>query len=56
MASIQNNHKDVQEARPGSSVAVKIEAVNDQQRQILYGRHFDHKVKLYSKVTMRLRH
>ena len=34
-----NNHHDVEQ---GMSVAVKIDAVNDQQAHLLFGRHFDH--------------
>jgi hypothetical protein len=34
-------------ATVGASVAVKIEATNDEQRHLLFGRHFDHKKKLY---------
>ncbi|EKX40813.1 hypothetical protein GUITHDRAFT_75289 [Guillardia theta CCMP2712] len=51
VTSIQNNHKEVKVAKVGMSVAVKIEPSNDQQSHILYGRQFDHKVKLYSKIT-----
>eukprot|EP00960_Hanusia_phi_P044945 756940-Hanusia_phi.AAC.3 len=51
VTSIQNNHKEVKVAKVGMSVAVKIEPMNDLQSHILYGRQFDHKVKLYSKIT-----
>jgi len=37
----------MQVATVGASVAVKIEPTNDEQRHLLFGRHFDHKKKLF---------
>jgi translation initiation factor 5B len=51
VASIENNHVEVQEASPGGpSVAVKIQP-NASQAGIQYGRHFDHQQLLYSHIT-----
>ncbi|KAJ1471284.1 Eif5b protein [Baffinella frigidus] len=51
VGSIEHNHKELKEARKGMSVAVKIDAVNDQQAHLLFGRHFDHTHRLYSSLT-----
>jgi translation initiation factor 5B len=51
VTSIQSNHKEVKSAGVGEAVAVKIDAVNDEQVHLLYGRHFDHKKLLYSSLT-----
>ena len=32
-------------------MAIKIEATNDEQTHLLYGRHFDHKKPLYSQIS-----
>lgn len=44
------NHKQVQIARQGSEVCVRVEATGDAPR--LYGRHFDHTDTLVSKVRV----
>lgn len=49
--SIEANQKDVQMAKKGTSVSIKIE--NSQNENIMYGRHFDHKNSLYSALTRR---
>jgi len=51
VTSIQNNHKEVKLAKTGSSVAVKIEPMNDEQSHLLFGRQFDHKKDVYSQIT-----
>ena len=42
IASMELNHKSVDTARAGQSVAMKIEGSNDTERSRLFGRHFDH--------------
>jgi len=49
ITSIENNHKSVEEARKGSSVAIKIEDEIDKSKA--FGRHFDHNDELISKIT-----
>lgn len=49
VTSIENNHKEVPQAKKGTSVAVKI--VNESNPNIMYGRHFDANSALYSKVS-----
>lgn len=44
IASLELNHKPVDRAKKGESVAMKIEATNTTEATRLYGRHFDHKV------------
>ena len=44
IASMELNHKPVDSARAGESVAMKIEATRPEEATRLYGRHFDHKV------------
>jgi translation initiation factor 5B len=41
----------VDKALPGQSVAMKIQAVSSQESSRLYGRHFDHKDELVSRIT-----
>lgn len=50
VVSIQHNHEDQEEGKPGTSVAIKIEP-NGEQRHILFGRHFDEKNLLYSHIS-----
>lgn len=38
-------------AKPGDSVAMKIEGENADERQRLYGRHFDHTHSLVSRIS-----
>lgn len=46
---IQNNRKDVEFAKKGTSVCVKVE--NEENPTIYFGRHFDATYELYSKIT-----
>ena len=46
IASIEQDHKAVDSAKAGKSVAMKIEPSNATEASRLYGRHFDHKVSL----------
>jgi translation initiation factor 5B len=47
VGSIEKDHKEVQTAKKGSSVAVRI----DNEGSVMYGRHFDHKSKLVSRLS-----
>lgn len=47
VTSIESNHKPVEIARKGDSVAVRIEG--DDNR--IYGRHFEHPDRLYSRIS-----
>lgn len=49
VASIENNHKEVQSAKKGANVAVKI--TNSDNPNMMYGRQFDHTSLLYSKIS-----
>lgn len=49
VVNIQNNHRDVDIAKKGMSVAVKIS--NDSNPTLMYGRQFDHTHSLYSKLS-----
>ena len=51
IASLELNHKAVDRAHRGDSVAMKIEATNSTEAARLYGRHFDHNDRLVSKLT-----
>uniref|UniRef100_A0A7S0PNH4 Eukaryotic translation initiation factor 5B n=1 Tax=Micromonas pusilla TaxID=38833 RepID=A0A7S0PNH4_MICPS len=51
IASMEHNHKQVEKALPGQSVAMKIQAVSSAESSRLYGRHFDHKDELVSRIT-----
>ena len=44
IASMELNHKPVDIARRGDSIALKIEATTAEESAKLYGRHFDFKV------------
>lgn len=44
IASMELNHKGVDTAKRGESVAMKIEPANATEATRLYGRHFDFKV------------
>ena len=41
---MESNHKAVDTARKGESVAMKIEATNPSEAAKFYGRHFTHTV------------
>ncbi|KAF4040023.1 Elongation factor Tu domain 4 [Phytophthora infestans] len=47
VGSIEREHKEVDRAKKGASVAVRI----DNEGSVMYGRHFDHKDKLVSRLT-----
>ncbi|KAI9907083.1 hypothetical protein PsorP6_016114 [Peronosclerospora sorghi] len=47
VGSIEREHKEVDRAKKGASVAVRI----DNEGSVMYGRHFDHKHKLVSRLT-----
>lgn len=47
VGSIERDHKEVDRAKKGASVAVRI----DNEGSVMYGRHFDHKNKLVSRLT-----
>jgi translation initiation factor 5B len=51
IASMELNHKQVEKALPGQSVAMKVQAVSSAESSRLYGRHFDHKDELVSRIT-----
>jgi translation initiation factor 5B len=51
IASIERDHKAVDRATRGQSVAMKIEPTNPTERSRLYGRHFDHRDELVSVIT-----
>ncbi|KAE8905623.1 Eukaryotic translation initiation factor [Phytophthora fragariae] len=47
VGSIEREHKEVDRAKKGASVAVRI----DNESSVMYGRHFDHNNKLVSRLT-----
>jgi len=49
VVSIQNNHKDVEIGKKGSSICIKVD--NQENPNIAYGRQFDHTNTLYSKIS-----
>jgi translation initiation factor 5B len=49
VTSIENNHKEVQYAKKGASVSIRI--VNESNPGMMYGRQFDHNTSLYSKLS-----
>mmetsp|Transcript_12421 Transcript_12421/g.45287 ORF Transcript_12421/g.45287 Transcript_12421/m.45287 type:complete len:553 (+) Transcript_12421:366-2024(+) len=51
IASMEMNHKDVDIARKGDSVAMKIQSTTAAESARLYGRHFDHKDELVSHIS-----
>ena len=46
IASMELNHKPVDKAKQGDSIALKIESSNSEESSRLYGRHFDFRVSL----------
>jgi translation initiation factor IF-2 len=48
IASMELNHKAVNTAKKGDSVAMKLEPGNTTEASRLYGRHFDHHVRIRS--------
>ena len=55
VSSLEVNHKQVDVARKGEEVCIKIEPTGGEAPK-LYGRHFDHTDLLVSKVGMNLSH
>mmetsp|Transcript_20813 Transcript_20813/g.29227 ORF Transcript_20813/g.29227 Transcript_20813/m.29227 type:complete len:680 (+) Transcript_20813:889-2928(+) len=51
ITSIENNHKPVQSAKRGASVAIKLEQEDPSAQQKVYGRHFDHTDELVSRIS-----
>lgn len=51
VTSIQRDHKDVDIAKKGSSVAIKMEQQDASAQSKVYGRHFDHTNELVSKIS-----
>eukprot|EP00798_Chlamydomonas_sp_ICE-L_P031196 gene31196-6343_t len=51
IASMELNHKSVDTAKVGQSVAMKIESQNGEQGSRLYGRHFDFNDPIVSRIT-----
>ncbi|KAL8060404.1 hypothetical protein ABFX02_02G022900 [Erythranthe guttata] len=51
IASIENNHKPVDYAKKGQSVAIKIVGSNSEDQQKTFGRHFDIDDELVSKIS-----
>jgi translation initiation factor 5B len=51
IAGMERDHKQVDKATPGQSVAMKIQPVSAAESSRLYGRHFDHKDELVSRIT-----
>jgi len=51
IASMELNHKPVESARAGQSVALKIEPTNAEQGSRMYGRHFDLSDELVSRIS-----
>jgi len=49
ICSIENNHKEVNTARKGDNVALQIRDENNPT--LTFGRQFDHKFPVYSKIT-----
>ncbi|KDD76282.1 hypothetical protein H632_c285p0, partial [Helicosporidium sp. ATCC 50920] len=53
IASMEKDHKPVEVARKGDSVAMKIEATRPEEAARLYGRHFTHVDDLVSRISRR---
>lgn len=51
--SLELDHKELTEARPGKAVSISIEP-KDASKAVLLGRHFDVSDKLYSHVRVML--
>ncbi|KAK9830542.1 hypothetical protein WJX72_012372 [[Myrmecia] bisecta] len=51
IASMELNHKPVDTAKRGDSVAMKIDATTTEESARLYGRHFDHRDAIVSRIT-----
>ena len=55
IASMELNHKAVDTARRGDSVAMKLDPTNTTEGSRLYGRHFDFKARRLIMLRMHLR-
>ncbi|KAF5725640.1 hypothetical protein HS088_TW23G00367 [Tripterygium wilfordii] len=53
IASIENNHKPVDYARKGQTVAIKIVGTNPEEQQKMFGRHFEVDDELVSRISRR---
>ncbi|GIL53237.1 hypothetical protein Vafri_8897 [Volvox africanus] len=51
IAGMEINHKAVEKARAGESVAMKIEGETTEEKSRLFGRHFDHNHQLVSVIS-----
>jgi translation initiation factor 5B len=51
VVSIEKDHKTVDKANRGDSVAIKIDTANSPNPTTAYGRHFDHQNKLVSVIS-----
>eukprot|EP00243_Klebsormidium_subtile_P009546 TRINITY_DN4811_c0_g5_i1.p2 TRINITY_DN4811_c0_g5~~TRINITY_DN4811_c0_g5_i1.p2 ORF type:complete len:188 (+),score=88.11 TRINITY_DN4811_c0_g5_i1:40-564(+) len=51
IASIEMNHKAVDTAKKGQSIALKIQSTNAEEAQKMYGRHFDKDDELVSHIS-----
>ncbi|KAF9601081.1 hypothetical protein IFM89_016054 [Coptis chinensis] len=51
IASIEVNHKQVDSAKKGQKVAIKIASTNAEEQQKMYGRHFEIDDELVSHIT-----
>ncbi|XP_012838933.1 PREDICTED: LOW QUALITY PROTEIN: eukaryotic translation initiation factor 5B-like [Erythranthe guttata] len=51
IASIENNHKPVDYAKKGQTVAIKIIGSNSEEQQKMVGRHFEIEDELVSKIS-----
>ncbi|KAB1222271.1 Eukaryotic translation initiation factor 5B [Morella rubra] len=51
IASIENNDKPVQIAKKGQEVTIKIVGTNDEEKQKMYGRHFELDHELVSHIS-----
>ncbi|KAH0750859.1 hypothetical protein KY290_030091 [Solanum tuberosum] len=53
IASIENNHRPVDSAKKGQRVSIKIVGSNSEEKQKMFGRHFEIEDELVSKVSRR---
>ncbi|WMV08396.1 hypothetical protein MTR67_001781 [Solanum verrucosum] len=53
IASIENNHRPVDSAKKGQRVSIKIAGSNCEEKQKMFGRHFEMEDELVSKVSRR---
>ncbi|KAK6130654.1 hypothetical protein DH2020_035629 [Rehmannia glutinosa] len=51
IASIENNHKPVDYAKKGQKVAIKIIGSNPEEKQKMFGRHFEIEDELVSRIS-----